>query len=147
VETINFDTISNYIYSDIIFPSTYTKLKNLYINATDNTALNTNIGDIVKSLTNLRTLELSGLNNATGTLDLSNNIMLESVTINCSNLSGIIMPYSYINLKKFNAGNLNETIPWKFWDELNDYYYKLRKSSIFVAELIDESSKYGLYTW
>jgi hypothetical protein len=55
------------------------------------------------------------------------------------------MPYSYLNIKKFNVGNLNEFVPWKFWDELNDYYYKLRGSCIFVAELVDSDATYGLH--
>ena len=154
IEKIDFDTTSNYILSDIIFES-FSNLKTLIINATsDNPSFTgAGLGDCVKSLVNLRNLTLKGFHNKsefdTPILDLSKNIMLESVDVDCEKLTKIVLPYSHHNLKKFNVGNLNIQVPWEFWNELNDYYARAQSSCIFVGELIDNSVNYqiiGNYT-
>lgn len=149
IEKIDFDTTSNHIYTDIVFES-FSNLKTLIINATvDNPPFTgAGLGDCVKSLVNLRNLTIKGFHNKseydTPILDLSKNIMLENVDIDCEKLTKIIMPYSYHNLKRFNVGNLNIQVPWEFWNELNDYYARTYNSCIFVGELIDRSSTYTL---
>lgn len=150
IETIDFDTTSNYILSDIVFES-FSNLKTLIINATtDNPSFTgAGLGDCVKSLVNLRNLTLKGFHNKsefdTPILDLSKNIMLENVDVDCEKLTQIIMPYSYHNLKTFNVGNLNIDVPWEFWNELNDYYARTKNSCIFVGELVDRNSSYKIY--
>ncbi len=150
IESIDFDTTSNHIYTDIIFES-FSNLKTLIINATiDNPPFTgAGLGDCVKSLVNLRNLTLKGFHNKsefdTPILDLSKNIMLENVDIDCEKLTQIVMPYSYHNLKKFNVGNLNIQVPWEFWNELNDYYARTQNSCIFVGELIDRNLTYTLF--
>lgn len=151
IEKIDFDTTSNYILSDIIFES-FSNLKTLIINATsDNPSFTgAGLGDCVKSLVNLRNLTLKGFHNksefdTTPILDLSKNIMLENVDIDCEKLTKIVLPYSYHNLKKFNVGKLNIQVPWEFWDELNDYYDRTKGNSIFVGELIDNNVTYNIY--
>ena len=149
IESIDFDTASNHIYTDIVFES-FSNLKNLTINATiDNPPFTgAGLGDCVKSLVNLRNLTLKGFHNKsefdTPILDLSKNIMLESVDVDCDKLTQIVMPYSYHNLKRFNVGNLNIQVPWEFWDELNDYYARTQNSCIFVGELINRNSTYEI---
>lgn len=148
IESIDFDTTSNHIYTDIVFES-FSNLKNLTINATvDNPPFTgAGLGNCVKSLVNLRNLTLKGFHNKssfdTPILDLSKNIMLESIDIDCEKLTKIVMPYSYHNLKKFNVGNLNIDVPWEFWDELNSYYAKTGKC-IFVGELADRNLSYKI---
>ena len=150
IEKIDFDTTSNHIYTDIVFES-FSNLKTLIINATiDNPPFTgAGLGDCVKSLVNLRNLTLKGFHNKsefdTPILDLSKNIMLESVDVDCEKLTKIVLPYSYHNLKKFNVGNLNITIPWEFWNELNDYYARTQSSCIFVGELADRNLSYNAY--
>ena len=150
IESIDFDTTSNHIYTDIVFES-FSNLKNLTINATvDNPPFTgAGLGDCVKSLVNLRNLTLKGFHNKssfdTPILDLSKNIMLENVDIDCEKLTKIVMPYSYHNLKRFNVGNLNIQVPWEFWNELNDYYTRTQNSCIFVGELIDRNLTYSIY--
>lgn len=149
IETIDFDTTSNHIYTDIVFEA-FSNLKTLTINATvDNPPFTgAGLGDCVKSLVNLRNLTIKGFHNKseydTPILDLSKNIMLENVDIDCEKLTKIIMPYSYHNLKRFNVGNLNIQIPWEFWNELNDYYARTQNSCIFVGELMDKTSSYTI---
>ena len=150
IEKIDFDTTSNYILSDIIFES-FSNLKTLIINATsDNPSFTgAGLGDCVKSLVNLRNLTLKGFHNksefdTTPILDLSKNIMLETVDVDCEKLTKIVLPYSHHNLKKFNVGNLNIQVPWEFWNELNDYYARTQNSCIFVGELIDNSVNYQI---
>ena len=154
IEKIDFDTTSNHIYTDIVFKS-FSNLKTLIINTTiDNPPFTgAGLGDCVKSLVNLRNLTLKGFHNKsefdTPILDLSKNIMLETVDVDCEKLTKIVLPYSYHNLKRFNVGNLNIQVPWEFWNELNDYYTRTQNSCIFVGELIDNSSSYkiiGNYT-
>lgn len=150
IETIDFDTTSNHIYTDIVFES-FSNLKNLTINATiDNPPFTgAGLGDCVKSLVNLRNLTLKGFHNKsefdTPILDLSKNIMLENVDIDCEKLTQIVLPYSHHNLKKFNVGNLNIQVPWEFWNELNDYYARTQNSCIFVGELVDKNLSYKVY--
>lgn len=150
IESIDFDTTSNHIYTDIVFES-FSNLKTLTINATvDNPPFTgAGLGDCVKSLVNLRNLTLKGFHNKssfdTPILDLSKNIMLETVDIDCEKLTKIVMPYSYHNIKRFNVGNLNIKVPWEFWNEFNDYYARTQKSCIFVGELIDRNSTYTLF--
>ena len=150
IESIDFDTTSNHIYTDIVFES-FSNLKNLTINATvDNPPFTgAGLGDCVKSLVNLRNLTLKGFHNKssfdTPILDLSKNIMLENIDIDCEKLTKIVMPYSYHNLKRFNVGNLNIQVPWEFWNELNDYYTRTQNSCIFVGELIDRNLTYDIY--
>ena len=150
IEKIDFDTTSNHIYTDIVFES-FSNLKTLIINATvDNPSFTgAGLGDCVKSLVNLRNLTLKGFHNKsefdTPILDLSKNIMLENVDIDCEKLTQIVMPYSYHNIKRFNVGNLNIQIPWEFWDELNNYYIRTQNSCIFVGELIDRNLTYTIY--
>lgn len=149
IESIDFDTTSNHIYTDIVFES-FSNLKTLTINATvDNPPFTgSGLGDCVKSLVNLRNLTIKGFHNKssfdTPILDLSKNIMLENVDIDCEKLTKIILPYSYHNLKRFNVGNLNIQVPWEFWDELNNYYARTQNSCIFVGELIDRTSSYTI---
>ncbi len=149
IETIDFDTTSNHIYTDIVFEA-FSNLKNLTINATvDNPPFTgAGLGDCVKSLVNLRNLTLKGFHNKsefdTPILDLSKNIMLETVDVDCEKLTQIVMPYSYHNIKRFNVGNLNIKVPWEFWNELNDYYTRTQNSCIFVGELIDRTSNYTI---
>lgn len=150
IETIDFDTTSNHIYTDIIFEA-FSNLKTLTINATvDNPPFTgAGLGDCVKSLVNLRNLTIKGFHNKsefdTPILDLSKNIMLENVDIDCEKLTQIVMPYSYHNIKRFNVGNLNIQIPWEFWDELNNYYIRTQNSCILVGELIDRNLTYTIY--
>lgn len=150
IEKIDFDTTSNYILSDIIFES-FSNLKTLIINATSNNPSFTGagLGDCVKSLVNLRNLTLKGFHTTSEfdspILDLSKNIMLETVDVDCEKLTKIVMPYSYHNLKRFNVGHLNIEVPWEFWDELNDYYDRTKGSSIFVGELVDNNVTYRIY--
>lgn len=149
IDTIDFDTTSNYILSDIVFES-FSNLKTLIINATiDNPSFTgAGLGDCVKSLVNLRNLTLKGFHNKsefdTPILDLSKNIMLENVDVYCEKLTKIVMPYSYHNIKKFNVGNLNIQVSWEFWDELNNYYARTQNSCIFVGELIDRDLTYTI---
>lgn len=154
IEKIDFDTTSNHIYTDIVFES-FSNLKTLIINATVNNPPFTGagLGDCVKSLVNLRNLTLKGFHNKsefdTPILDLSKNIMLETVDVDCEKLTKIVLPYSHHNIKRFNVGNLNIDVPWEFWDELNDYYARTQNSCIFVGELVDNSVSYkiiGNYT-
>lgn len=154
IEKIDFDTTSNHIYTDIVFES-FSNLKTLIINATVNNPPFTGAGlrDCVKSLVNLRNLTLKGFHNKsefdTSILDLSKNIMLETVDVDCEKLTKIVLPYSHHNIKRFNVGNLNIDVPWEFWDELNDYYARTQNSCIFVGELVDNSVSYkiiGNYT-
>lgn len=150
IEKIDFDTTSNHIYTDIVFES-FSNLKTLIINATVNNPPFTGagLGDCVKSLVNLRNLTLKGFHNKsefdTPILDLSKNIMLENVDVDCEKLTQIVMPYSYHNIKKFNVGNLNIQVPWEFWNELNDYYARTQNSCIFVGELADRNLSYKVY--
>lgn len=148
IEKIDFDTTSNHIYTDIVFEA-FSNLKTLIINATiDNPPFTgAGLGDCVKSLVNLRNLTLKGFHNKseydTPILDLSKNIMLETVDIDCEKLTKIVLPYSYHNLKRFNVGHLNIQVPWEFWNELNDYYAKDGKC-IFVGELLYKNSTYNI---
>ena len=151
IETIDFDTTSNHIYTDIVFEA-FSNLKTLIINATiDNPPFTgAGLGDCVKSLVNLRNLTLKGFHNKSefdtaSILDLSKNIMLETVDIDCEKLTKIVLPYSYHNLKRFNVGNLNIQVPWEFWNELNDYYARTQSSCIFVGELVDRNLSYKVY--
>lgn len=150
IEKIDFDTTSNHIYTDIVFES-FSNLKTLIINATvDNPPFTgAGLGDCVKSLVNLRNLTIKGFHNKseydTPILDLSKNIMLENVDVDCEKLTQIVMPYSYHNIKKFNVGNLNIQVPWEFWNELNNYYTRTQNSCIFVGELIDKNLTYTVY--
>ena len=151
IESIDFDTTSNYILSDIVFES-FSNLKTLIINATtDNPSFTgAGLGDCVKSLVNLRNLTLKGFHNKSEfdtapILDLSKNVMLETVDVDCEKLTKIVLPYSYHNLKRFNVGNLNSQVPWEFWDELNDYYARTQNSCIFVGELINDSVSYDVF--
>lgn len=143
-ESIDFNTLSPYIYSDSTFPATFTNLKQLVMNCPNNDGiLAENISNIVSNLPNLRELTIKGYPNATGILDLSNNIMLEKIDILCEGLSNIILPYSIFNLKSANFGNLNEMVPWEFWDELNEYHWRKSKSCIVVGELVEGADNYG----
>lgn len=150
IESIDFDTTSNHIYTDIVFEA-FSNLKTLTINATvDNPPFTgAGLGDCVKSLVNLRNLTIKGFHNKseydTPILDLSKNIMLENVDIDCEKLTKIIIPYSYHNLKRFNVGHLNIQVPWEFWNELNDYYARTQNSCIFVGELADRNLSYKVY--
>lgn len=150
VESIDFDTASNYIYQDIVFPSGYSKLKKLKIVCTTKTPTYNGeaLGDIVKNLPNLRELTLKGFHSGsgnTGPLDLSKNIMLEKVDVDCDKLNEIIMPTSTIRITEFNVGKLNIEVPWEFWDSLNDYYTRTQNSCILVVELTDYNLSYGIY--
>lgn len=150
IESLDFDTASDYIYSDLKFNSKFNNLKTLRIVATSNNpAYNTNdLGMIVSDLVNIRNLTLKGFHTAQSTtstiLDLSKNMMLENVDVDCEALRGVTMPYSYHNIKKFNIGNLNIQVPWEFWNELNDYYTRTQNSCIFVGELVDRNANYTL---
>lgn len=145
VESIDFGTMSPFIYSDSTFPATFTNLKKLVMNCPNNDGiLAENISGIVSNLPNLRELTIKGYPQATGILDLSNNIMLEKIDILCEGLSNIILPYSIFNLKSANFGNLNDIVPWEFWDELNEYHWRTSKSCIFVGELVDNGVQYGV---
>ena len=150
IEKIDFDTTSNHIYTDIVFES-FSNLKTLIINATVNNPPFTGagLGDCVKSLVNLRNLTLKGFHNKsefdTPILDLSKNIMLETVDVDCEKLTKIVLPYSHHNIKRFNVGNLNIDVPWEFWDELNNYYDRTLGHSIFVGELVDKNVTYNIY--
>ena len=145
MKSINFDTMAPNMYSEWTFPSTWTYLERLVMNCPNNDGvLQGNTINLVSGLTNLKDFTFKGYPNVTGILDLSNNILLENVDIDCENLSKIIMPYSTFNIKKFNIGHLNITIPWEFWDELNNYYTRTQNSCIFVGELVDRNSTYNL---
>lgn len=144
VESIDFNTLAPYIYSDSTFPATFTNLKRLTMDCPNNDGiLAEDVSNIVYNLPNLRELTLKGYPKATGTLNLSNNIMLEKIDVQCEGLSGIILPHSVFNLTMANFGNLNKMVPWEFWDQLNDYYAKQGKC-IFVGESIDPAIGYNL---
>ena len=146
MKSIDFDTMAPNMYSEWTFPSTWTLLERLVMNCPNNDGvLQGNTINLVSGLTNLKDFTFKGYPNVTGILDLSNNILLENVDIDCENLSKIIMPYSTFNIKKFNVGHLNITIPWEFWDELNNYYTRTQNSCIFVGELVDRNLTYTVY--
>lgn len=143
VESIDFNTIAPYIYSDATFPSSFTNLKKVSMVCPNNDGLLAeNVGGIIKSLPNIREFTMKGYPNVTGVLDLSNNIMLEKVDVDCEGLSDVILPYSHFNLTYFNVGKLNEWVPWEFWNELNEYYWKKSQNCILVGELADGYDKY-----
>lgn len=150
MKSIDFDTMAPNMYSEWTFPASWTKLERIIMNCPNNDGvLQGNTINLVSNLTNLREFVFKGYPNVTGILDLSNNILLENVDIDCENLSNIIMPYSTFNIKRFNVGKLNIDIPWEFWNELNNYYARTQNSCIFVGELIDNSVSYqiiGNYT-
>ena len=146
MKSIDFDTMAPNMYSEWTFPASWTYLERLIMNCPNNDGvLQGNNINLVASLINLKEFILKGYPNITGILDLSNNILLETVDIDCENLSRVIMPYSTFNIKKFNVGNLNITIPWEFWDELNNYYTRTQNSCIFVGELVDRNLTYTIY--
>lgn len=150
MKSIDFDTMAPNMYSEWTFPASWTKLERIIMNCPNNNGvLQGNTINLVSNLINLREFVFKGYPNVTGILDLSNNILLETVDIDCENLSNIIMPYSTFNIKKFNIGKLNINVPWEFWNELNNYYARTQNSCIFVGELIDNSVSYqimGNYT-
>ena len=150
MKSIDFDTMAPNMYSEWTFPASWTKLERIIMNCPNNDGvLQGNTINLVSNLINLREFVFKGYPNVTGILDLSNNILLETVDIDCENLSNIIMPYSTFNIKKFNIGKLNINVPWEFWNELNNYYARTQNSCIFVGELIDNSVSYqimGNYT-
>ena len=150
MKSIDFDTMASNMYSEWAFPASWTKLERLIMNCPNNDGvLQGSVINLVSNLINLKEFVFKGYPNVTGILDLSNNILLEIVDIDCENLSNIIMPYSTFNIKKFNVGHLNITVPWEFWNELNDYYARTQNSCIFVGELVDNSVSYkiiGNYT-
>ena len=146
MKSIDFDTMAPNMYSEWTFPASWTYLERLIMNCPNNDGvLQGNTINLVASLINLKELVFKGYPNVTGILDLSNNILLETVDIDCENLSRVIMPYSTFNIKKFNVGSLNITIPWEFWDELNNYYTRTQNSCIFVGELVDRNLTYTIY--
>lgn len=146
MKSINFDTMAPNMYSEWTFPASWTYLERLIMNCPNNDGvLQGNNINLVASLINLKEFVFKGYPNVTGILDLSNNILLETVDIDCENLSQIIMPYSTFNIKKFNVGKLNITVPWEFWNELNDYYTRTLNSCIFVGELVDRNLTYTVY--
>ena len=145
MKSIDFDTMAPNMYSEWTFPASWTKLERIIMNCPNNDGvLQGNTINLVSNLINLREFVFKGYPNVTGILDLSNNILLETVDIDCENLSNIIMPYSTFNIKKFNVGHLNIQVPWEFWNELNNYYARTQKSCIFVGELIDNSVSYNI---
>lgn len=150
MKSIDFDTMAPNMYSEWTFPASWTKLERIIMNCPNNDGvLQGNTINLVSNLINLREFVFKGYPNVTGILDLSNNILLETVDIDCENISNIIMPYSTFNIKKFNIGKLNINVPWEFWNELNNYYARTQNSCIFVGELIDNSVSYqimGNYT-
>lgn len=145
VESLDYDTMAPYILSSASFGTSYPNLKRLIMNCPSNDAvLSEDVGNMVKFLPNLREFTMKGYPNVTGVLDLSNNVMLERVDIDCERLSKIILPYSHFNLTYFNVGKLNEWVPWEFWDELNEYHWRKSGSCIVVGELIEgENIQYG----
>lgn len=143
-ESIDFNTVAPYILDKVEFPSTFTNLKRLIMNCPNNDGISEIGSNVVYNLPNLRELTIKGYPNATGILNLSNNIMLEKIDIMCEGLSNIILPYSMFNLTSANFGNLNKMVPWEFWDQLNDYYAKQGKC-IFVGEMVDRGLTYTLY--
>lgn len=146
MKSIDFDTMAPNMYSEWTFPASWTYLERLIMNCPNNDGvLQGNNINLVASLINLKEFVFKGYPNVTGILDLSNNILLETVDIDCENLSQIIMPYSTFNIKKFNVGKLNITVPWEFWNELNDYYTRTQNSCIFVGELVDRNLTYTVY--
>lgn len=146
IKSIDFDTMAPNMYSEWTFPASWTYLERLIMNCPNNDGvLQGNNINLVASLINLKEFVFKGYPNITGILDLSNNILLETVDIDCENLSQIIMPYSTFNIKKFNVGKLNITVPWEFWNELNDYYTRTQNSCIFVGELVDRNLTYTVY--
>lgn len=146
MKSIDFDTMAPNMYSEWTFPASWTYLERLIMNCHNNDGvLQGNNINLVASLINLKEFVFKGYPNVTGILDLSNNILLETVDIDCENLSQIIMPYSTFNIKKFNVGKLNITVPWEFWNELNDYYTRTQNSCIFVGELVDRNLTYTIY--
>lgn len=146
MKSIDFDTMAPNMYSAWTFPTSWTYLERLIMNCPNNDGvLQGNTINLVASLINLKEFVFKGYPNVTGILDLSNNILLETVDIDCENLSQIIMPYSTFNIKKFNVGHLNITVPWEFWNELNDYYTRTQNSCIFVGELVDRNLTYTVY--
>ena len=143
MKSIDFDTMAPNMYSEWTFPASWTKLERIIMNCPNNDGvLQGNTINLVSNLINLREFVFKGYPNVTGILDLSNNILLETVDIDCENISSIIMPYSTFNIKKFNVGRLNIQVPWEFWNELNDYYARTQNSCIFVGELIDKNLSY-----
>ena len=146
MKSIDFDTMAPNMYSAWTFPASWTYLERLIMNCPNNDGvLQGNTINLVANLINLKEFVFKGYPNVTGNLDLSNNILLETVDIDCENLSSIIMPYSTFNIKRFNVGNLNITVPWEFWNELNDYYTRTQNSCIFVGELVDRNLTYTIY--
>ena len=151
IEYLDFDTTSNHLSAGMQMPSRFTNLKTLIINGTveDNPYKGEGLGYVIKDLPNIRNIILKGFHVkkefTTPILDLSNNLMLETVDIDCEALTAVIMPYSYHNIKKFNVGNLNIQVPWEFWNELNDYYTRTQNSCIFVGELVDRNLTYTVY--
>ena len=146
MKSIDFDTMSPNMYSEWTFPASWTYLERLIMNCPNNNGvLQGNTINLVSNLINLKEFIFKGYPNVTGILNLSNNILLETVDIDCENLSSVIMPYSTFSIKKFNVGSLNITIPWKFWDELNNYYTRTQNSCIFVGELVDRNLTYTVY--
>ena len=146
MKSIDFDTMAPNMYSEWTFPASWTYLERLIMNCPNNDGvLQGNTINLVSNLINLKEFIFKGYPNVTGILDLSNNILLETVDIDCENLSRVIMPYSTFNIKKFNVGSLNITIPWEFWDELNNYYTRTQNSCIFVGELVDRNLTYTVY--
>lgn len=146
MKSIDFDTMAPNMYSAWTFPASWTYLERLIMNCPNNDGvLQGNNINLVASLINLKEFVFKGYPNVTGNLDLSNNILLETVDIDCENLSQIIMPYSTFNIKKFNVGKLNIQVPWEFWNELNDYYTRTQNSCIFVGELVDRNLTYTIY--
>lgn len=146
MKSIDFDTMAPNMYSAWTFPASWTYLERLIMDCPNNDGvLQGNNINLVASLINLKEFVFKGYPNVTGILDLSNNILLETVDIDCENLSDIVMPYSTFNIKKFNVGKLNITVPWEFWNELNDYYTRTQNSCIFVGELVDRNLTYTVY--
>lgn len=146
IKSIDFDTMAPNMYSEWTFPASWTYLERLIMNCPNNDGvLQGNNINLVAGLINLKEFVFKGYPNITGILDLSNNILLETVDIDCENLSQIIMPYSTFNIKKFNVGKLNITVPWEFWNELNNYYTRTQNSCIFVGELVDRNLTYTVY--
>lgn len=108
-----------------------------------NGAYNESLTPIVSGLIGVKDLTIKGYPSVTGILDLSNNLMLENVDINCERLSSVIMPYSLVNIKTFNLGKLNENVPWEFWDELNTLHNRRTGGSIVVCEFTVDNPNYG----
>lgn len=146
VESLDFDTMAPYIASQASIDVQLPNLKTLIMNCPNNNGILTeSVSKIVANLVNLRKFIMKGYPNVTGILDLSNNLMLEEVNIDCPSLSDIILPHSVFNLTNFNVGHLNEKVSWEFWDKLNDYYYKKSKSCIVVGELVKPASGTATY--